>query len=155
MGKYIIRYLCAGLAVLIVSCQTDAPKIGDIINTMRRNVSPRSIDLGGIVFTKTREELAGLFPSLSCQKKSGEIEICSWKRSPKDPQNYFQRIAQIKLTFVRDTLKAIRAAYSEMLDVEYVNFERAIREKYAYAIAGRVIDSTGSNWQYDSLNVTL
>src|ERR1041385_1190225 len=105
MGKYITRYLCVGLVAMIAGCRSDAPKIGDIINAMRRSISPHSIELGGITFYKTRGELAGLIPSLSCQKKSGEIEICSWKRSPKDPQNYFQRIAQIKLTFVRDTLK--------------------------------------------------
>ena len=143
------------LLCYLTACQKEAPKVGEIINSMRRAISPRSVDIGGIRFYQSRVDIEQVVPFRKCDDKGLETMECSWKRTPQDSKNFLEGIDQLKLTFFRDTLKTLRAEYGQMFDVEYVNFEKAIRSKYAYAIAGHVIDTSGNDWLYDSLKITL
>ena len=138
-----------------IACQREAPKVGDIINTARRNLSPHIVDISGITFYQSSQELKEKLHGMRCEEKDHETQICTWKAMKEDRESGFSGIDKIQFTFYRDTLQSIKLQYLELFDVEYVNFERGVREKYAYAIAGKLLDTTGTEWQYDSLKVIL
>ena len=150
-----IRCILVIMFLVIVACNKDAPKVSDLINAARRNVSPHTVDLAGIRFYQTREEVKNRLPFLRCETKDNNIDVCSWKSNDDDRRREFKGINQIKLTFYRDTLQTIEVRYNEMFDAEYADFDRNVRDKYGYTIAGKLIDSMGNEWQYDSLKVTL
>ena len=158
-GSYVMKYIVHCVLILtglvLVCCNKEAPKVSDLINAARRNVSPRTVDLAGIKFYQTREEVKNRLPFLRCETKDNNIDVCRWKTNNDDRRGEFKGIDQIKLTFYRDTLQTIEVRYSEMFDVEYADFDRSVREKYGYTIVGKLIDSTGNEWQYDSLKVSL
>ena len=153
--KYLL--LCVSIMSLLLyeGCGKEAPKVSEVINAARRSVSPHTVDLAGIRFYQTREEVSNRIPLLRCQAKDNDIDICVWKTNEEDRGRGFKGIDQIKLTFYQNSLQTIEVQYVQMFDAEYEEFDRSVREKYGYAIAGVLIDSAGNNWEYDSLRVIL
>lgn len=116
-----------------------------------RALSPRDIHLPGIAFYMTPEEVSGRLAGLRCEAPEKTIRVCTW--SPDTRQDSFRGVSQLRLVFYRDSLHMISVRYAEMVDAEYVNFARAVREKYAPAL--QAADSAGAQWIFDSVSVSL
>jgi len=147
--------VCMSFLFAFSSCKKSTRGGADSKTFMPRKVSPRDIDLAGIKLYLTSAEVKRQLPALRCGKKDGDMVVCNWKTTEADRQRIFRGIDQIRLTFYRDTAQTIRVQYSQMFDVEYTNFEQAVREKYAYALGDRITDTIGTEWRYDSLGITL
>ncbi len=155
MMKFVSRYGVFVLTVLCLNCSRQHPQTSDLINAVRRTVSPVAINIGGIKLDQSNGDVRSIFPLMQCESKGNSIDICRWRTTAEDRKGPFKGIYQLILTFYHDTLQTIEVHYAEMFDAEYVDFDRNVREKYGYAIAGKIIDSTGTEWQYDSLKVLL
>ena len=147
--------LLVGTIAFCTSCKRHSP--GDVPKPppAKREISPRSIDLAGVKFYQTANETKARFPTARWEKKDNEIEVCSWRPTVEERDTLFNGIARLNFTFYRDTLQTIKVEYFQMLDVEYANFGKAVRQKYAYASADRISDNTATDWQYDSVGITL
>lgn len=153
MRCYLILIACS---VLITSCKHSPPEErASPSDEGWRTVSPREINLSGMALYATVEGIKRLLPSLHCLSQADDIDVCSWKPTPAEQESTFHGISQVKLTFFRDTLHTIQVYYSQILDVEFRNFEKAVRAKYGYMSGGKPVDTTGYEWRYDSLLITF
>ena len=155
MPKAVAVFLSLLSIMFVLSCNKHGPKGERAIDETPRSVSPFTIDIAGIKLYQTRKELEGRVSSLRCVEKDVDLALCDWRTTDKDRKGVYRGIGQIGFTFYRDTLQTIRVRYEQMLDAEYANFSAAVRTKYAFAVGDRIIDTTGDEWQYDSLEITL
>ena len=142
--------LIFGLVVLLAGC---GKRSGD--GDRSRTVSPRSVDIAGVTLYRTIDALQTFLPNLRCEQKDVDIKLCVWRPTDEERTQAFHGVDQLKLTFYKDTLQSVSVQYSQMMDMEYRNFEQSIRAKYARSTGIPSVDSTTTVWQYDSLIVTL
>jgi hypothetical protein len=143
------------VCLLLAGCWSDAPRISEIIDATRRNVAPSVVDIGGIRLRQSELEVKNVFPNMQCESKGNGVDVCTWKSAEEKGRKGFKGVERLKLTFYGSELQTIEVQYFEMFDVEYANFEQGVKNKYGYAIAGWLIDSSGNEWEYDSLKVIL
>ena len=144
------------LLVCISSCKKTPPEEhGSPPDAEWRTVSPHEVNLSGIRLYSTVGEINKLLPSLNCRNQADNIDVCNWKPTQAEQESTYLGISQVKFTFFRDTLHTIRVYYTQILDVEFTNFEKAVRAKYGYASGGKSVDTTGYEWRYDSLLITF
>lgn len=142
-------WLCLFVSVLLVtSCSKRSPKLEP-----RTSVSPSSIDLAGITFYLTHEQLSNKLNMLRCSSSDPIVKKCRWNTTREDREGIFKGIDEIQFTLYRDTIQTIAVYYSQMLDVEYSNFDKAVQEKYAIFIGDLPLDTMNAEWAYDSLIV--
>ncbi len=141
--------------MVFAGCSWDAPRIGEIIDSARRKVGSSAVDIAGIRLQQTEEEVQSRLNGVACAPKGNGIDVCTWRSTEEDRHHEFKGIDRLKLTFYGNRLQMIEVQYYEMFDVEYGLFEKGVRNKYGYAIAGFLLDSTGTTWEYDSVKVML
>jgi hypothetical protein len=120
-----------------------------------RNLSPDAINISGIHFSQTPQELRVLLPDVHCVRNTPESEICSWIPGESDRRGGFRGVERVGCRFQRNSLRSIRVEYLEMLDVEYTEFDKQVREKYGFIPAPAGPDTLFTEWQYDSVAVSL
>src|SRR5258706_9796077 len=126
-----------------------SPDYGD------RALSPGGVNISGIRFSQTPEDLRALLPEAHCVRNAPETEICSWIPGQTDRQGGFRGVERVGCRVQHDYLRSIRVEYLEMLDVEFSVFDKQVREKYGYLPAAEGIDTLYIEWQYDSVAVSL
>lgn len=134
----------AALIMLIAGCSSDD-------SSLRKGLSSRDVDIGGISFNSTRSGLRAKLNPMGCDTHGFEREICTWL--PKARHGPFQGIQKIVLTFFRDSVRGIELDYAEMFDVQYRNFNKEIRRKYAARHSFQGLDTLDCEWNYESVAV--
>ena len=120
-----------------------------------RPLSPDAVNVSGIRFSQTPQEIRLLLPDAHCVKNSPEAEICSWIPGREERRGGFRGVERLLCRFRHDSLRSIRVEYLEMLDVEFSAFDKEVRGKYGYVPAPEGLDTLFAEWQYDSLAVSL
>src|SRR5260221_2097335 len=120
-----------------------------------RALSPDAVNISGIHFSQTPQDLRALLPEAHCGGNAPETEICSWIPGSADRRGGFRGVERVGCRFQHDSLRSIRVEYLEMLDVEFSVFDRQVREKYGYLPVAEGIDTLYIEWTYDSVAVSL
>ena len=120
---------------------------------LRPPLSPGSINLAGLTFYLTHNQLSGMLNMLRCSSSDPIVKRCRWSPSRKDREGLFKGIDEIQFTLYRDSVQTITIYYTQMLDIEYKKFDEAIHQKYAVSKGNLPLDTANVEWSYDSLIV--
>ncbi len=145
-----IILLCISLSLLFAetSCKRKVQK-----SETRTSLSPSSVNFAGITFYLTHEQLSSKLNMLRCSSSDPIVKKCVWRTNQNDREGVFRGIDEIQFTLYRDTVQTITLYYSQMLDIEYKNFNQAVQEKYSNHVGDFSLDTVNTEWTYDSLIV--
>ena len=143
---WLLLLVCVSLSV--TSCRKKSLNLEP-----RIPLSPRSIDLAGVTFYLTHEQLSGKLNMLRCSSSDPVVKKCRWNTTRGDREGIFKGIEEIEFTLYRDSVQTIAVYYSQLLDAEYDNFDKAVQQKYATLIGNLPPDTANIEWPYDSLIV--
>ncbi len=139
--SYILLILAGSLfLLLLVGC-----------SSRHKNISPYEINFNGIRLYLNKDQALTIIPSLKCSPIGSNSDTCLWILSAQQRTGNLRSIDRIKLVFHDDKLKAFRVYYSQLLDFEFNNLEKNVRQQYSYPLK----DTTVTDWKYDSLRITL
>ena len=116
-----------------------------------RNISPYEINFSGIRLYINKAQVLSIIPSLKCSPVNSNSDTCLWILSAQQRTGNLRSIEKIKFVFRDDKLKTFRIYYSQLLDFEFSNLEKNVRQQYSYPLK----DTTATDWKYDSLRITL
>jgi hypothetical protein len=116
-----------------------------------RNIPPHEINFNGIRLYLSKDQALAIIPALKCSPVNSNSDTCLWILPAQQRTGNLRSIDRIKLIFRDDKLKVFHVYYSQLLDFEFNNLEKNVRQKYGYPLK----DTMATDWKYDSLRITL
>lgn len=151
---YVILAFCV-VTLFLTGCNGETPRLGDMLDRTRRNITPADINIAGITLQRTQQDLADQFRNLECQGIQVDESTCVWKNGQKPRSGKFRDIDELRFRFRKGRMIGFTVIYRQMFDVEYSNLISALRKSYSPAIGGQLIDTIGTVWSYDSVSLDL
>jgi len=115
----------------------------------KKRLSPSTLNFANIQLNLSKDELKARIPNLACLRSSASGDTCFWKLTDSERKSSLHNLTQVRFSFLEGKLKSFLARYSQMLDVEYRNLEKSIRNQFGYPTE----DTLSAEWVYDSLKI--